>query len=303
MGSKVAATENTGTLRWTGKGYFAQFSIGKKRRKGTLLRSCKSEAEAEDLQLFVARLVTRLREAGYGSLAPRVIHDAGAPDMDADGRRKLAKFVERIATGKEPGLARLHGATRDGITVSDLADLWTSGDLAKEYPDHVRVKKTKGDDSRQLGWMTKVRMADGTPFGERVVASVKLDDCDHVDGRVAEDGQDLVDEAPLCAVAPQVARVRRLSPQVAAGATHPERLAPQSAEQQGDGLDLPERGPRPDEAAGSTHRPSPAVRPSRTRRPAAERGTPAPVGRPRPRARSRAPRHDQDRGPSFVALR
>ncbi len=37
--SRSEATTRTGTLRLTANGYFAQFSIGKKLCKGTLLRT------------------------------------------------------------------------------------------------------------------------------------------------------------------------------------------------------------------------------------------------------------------------
>jgi hypothetical protein len=42
-----ADTENPGTLRLTGSGYLAQFSIGGKKRKGVILRTCKTEDEAK----------------------------------------------------------------------------------------------------------------------------------------------------------------------------------------------------------------------------------------------------------------
>jgi integrase len=44
----------------------------------------------------------------------------------------------------------------------------------------VKVKKTSKGDARILAWLGKVRMPDGSTFGDRTVADVTLDDCDHV---------------------------------------------------------------------------------------------------------------------------
>ena len=177
---RTASVENTGTLITTANGHFAQFSIGGGERKGTLLRTCTTEAEAVQRQLAIAKLVARLRETGHRAMCANVIRDAGG--LDDEGFKKLGRLVERVASGKEPGLARRLGVRREGTTVKELADLWTSGDLAKEYPDHVKVKKTSADDARVFAWLGKVHMPDGSTFGDRPIASVTLDDCDHVMG-------------------------------------------------------------------------------------------------------------------------
>lgn len=78
-------------------------------------------------------------------MCANMIRDAGA--LDEDGMRQLARLVERIATGKEPGLQR-HTARRESITTKELAALWIGGDLARDYPDHVKLKKTSADDVR-----------------------------------------------------------------------------------------------------------------------------------------------------------
>ena len=62
-----------GTLRLAPSGYFAQFSIGKKQRKGTLLRTCKTAEEAERRKLAIAKLVALLRESGDPAAIPDII--------------------------------------------------------------------------------------------------------------------------------------------------------------------------------------------------------------------------------------
>jgi integrase len=172
------AEPKSGTLLRTPNGFFAQFSIGGGQRKGTLLRSCATEEDAEKRKAAIARLIGRLREAGYASMIPNTIRQAGK--LDDEGMAKLARLVERIAEGKEPGLVAAAGGRRENLTVQELADLWTTGKLAEEYPDHVRSKRSSDADARMLGWLSKVRMVDGTTFGDREVANVTLDDCDHV---------------------------------------------------------------------------------------------------------------------------
>lgn len=60
--------------------------------------------------------------------------------------------------GKEPGFAAPKSGRQQGTTIEQLAKLWASGELAREYPDHVRVKKTSADDVRVFAWLSKVRM-------------------------------------------------------------------------------------------------------------------------------------------------
>ena len=170
-----------GTLRKTGKGkYFAQYSIGPNTRAGTTLYTCKTDDEAQRRRLAIAQLVVRLREAGYLAMIPNIVKKAGA--VDDEEFKTLAEVVERVASGKDPALARTLGARREGTTVRGARAPWTTGKLAERFPDHVRVKKTSGDDRRILEWLSKVRMPDGTTFGDRVVASISLDDLDHVMG-------------------------------------------------------------------------------------------------------------------------
>jgi len=184
MAQECAPDEATGTLRLTASGWLAQFSLGGGQRKAVILRTCADEATATRRKLAIAKLVTKLREAGHPTMIPNVITDSGAAD-DAEFR-KIALVVDRVAKGKEPGLSRLHGVRREGTTLEELAKLWTSGDLAAQFPDHVRPKKPlqMKNDERIFAWLSKVRLPDGSTFGARVVSELTLDDCDHVMGNL-----------------------------------------------------------------------------------------------------------------------
>jgi integrase len=177
----------SGTLRLTASGYFAQFSIGAKKRKGTLLRTCKTEEEAECRKVAIAKLVARLRESGYPAAIPDIIKEGGLADEEEF--RKLGKLVDRIVAGKEPGFAAPKNGRQRGTTVEQLAKLWTAGELARDYPDHVRVKSSSDADAAMLGWLGKVRLPDASTFGSRPVSAVTLDDCDHVMGALPKTAQ------------------------------------------------------------------------------------------------------------------
>jgi integrase len=182
------AYESTGTLRRTATGYFAQFSIGPKKRKGATLTGVGlDEKAAEARKTAIAALVARLREAGHTSVIVNTIQKGAK--ASADDFRKLQQLVARIVAGKEPGLAGAPRVRREGTTVAVLAEDWTTGKLAEQYPDHVRVKRSSAADARMLGWLGKVRLEDGTPFGDRAVATVTLDHCDHVMGALPKSAE------------------------------------------------------------------------------------------------------------------
>ncbi|HEY2369950.1 MAG TPA: site-specific integrase [Polyangiaceae bacterium] len=171
--------EETGTLLRTATGKpFAQFTIGPKKRVGAILEHVDGDVAALKKKHAIGAFVERLREAGHTRILRNIIREACA--ADADGLRKVRELVARIIAGKEPGLAGGGVVAKDGMTIARLAELWYTGELATLYPDHVRVKRTSADDRRLFKWMNLVRMPEGDTFGARTVASVTLDDLDHV---------------------------------------------------------------------------------------------------------------------------
>jgi integrase len=171
--------DRLGTRIPSAGGAHIQFSVGDGGpRKGTTLRACRTEEQIERRRQGIAWMIARLRASGHVGMIRKMIRKAGP--LNDEGFGKLCKVVERIASGKEPGLAREFGGKREGLTVEQLADQWTSGALAKQYPDHVKVKKNPNDDANMLRWLGKIRLPDGETFGERPVATITLDDCDHV---------------------------------------------------------------------------------------------------------------------------
>jgi integrase len=100
-----------------------------------------SEAQARaDRMVELARLLVR---SGKSTEAPVILRKAGEQST-ASG------FAEVVAFATD-----LCGATaaRDGtrlVTFGDLAERWTSGELARMHPDHVRTKKSTSEDRQRL---------------------------------------------------------------------------------------------------------------------------------------------------------
>ena len=207
----------------------------------------------------------------------KMIRRAGP--LNDEGFEKLCKVVERIASGKEPGLARAFGGKREGLTVEQLADQWTSGALAKLYPDHVKAEEEpNATRTCSAGWV-RSDYPDGETFGERPVATITLDDCDHVMTGLPEDRRVLFFPAAVRPGGPAPAPAGCLPVTAPFFSPATAWLAASRGKHAGEGLALPVRGLRPDELQGSAPRPAPLLRRARARRPSSERSAEVGMGR------------------------
>jgi integrase len=71
---------------------------------------------------------------------------------EAEVRRYVVAWIDesrRIAVNTVAGV-KPAGGLDPNITFRDFGELWTSGDLAKRFADHVRLKKTASDDASRL---------------------------------------------------------------------------------------------------------------------------------------------------------
>ena len=66
-----------------------------------------------------------------------------------EGHRAILRDWDRIVAAFEEERAKVAAekSTADGPTFASVAKDWTSGALAKKYPDHVKKKRTAGDDA------------------------------------------------------------------------------------------------------------------------------------------------------------
>ena len=96
----------------------------------------------------LASIATTLRatkDPGIVDMLPKLLDRAGP--ADAKALRTILETVERLASGK---VAPIKVGVTQGATFADVAKAWTSGELAKRYPDHAKEKKSAGGDVSRL---------------------------------------------------------------------------------------------------------------------------------------------------------
>ena len=132
-----------GTLRHLVGGIEARIQIDDKgTRKGYLLTTCKTEAEAEERKDALAAMAARLRKAGHVLGIDKLLRYAA-------GARSGRQWEHAVATVE--ALCSPDGTKDLGSpaspTFEEFAGAWTNGDLHRRYPDHVKAKKdTKRDE-------------------------------------------------------------------------------------------------------------------------------------------------------------
>ncbi len=151
-----------------------RLDAGPKGRRALAVPVGFTETAAQARADIVADLATRLREGGVEQeLAWRVLTDvAGATEKALDGVRKAA---EKVASGekKPPPPA--------GPTFQGVAERWTSGELARLYPDHIKTKSSADTDRQRLGKHVYPYVG-GTP-----IAAFELDDAERVMSKLPSD--------------------------------------------------------------------------------------------------------------------
>jgi integrase len=99
-----------------------------------------AQARADKMREFA-----RLMVAGGKTVeAPTMLHRA-AEQTTAAGFREVESFIAEMC---KDVLAK--AAAQRPVTFRDLAERWTNGELARLYPDHVRVKRSVANDVIRL---------------------------------------------------------------------------------------------------------------------------------------------------------
>lgn len=126
----------TGSVRWRNGRAYARVTLGPKDRPEILLTTCKSgdEDKARERARILAEIARQLREADLVRLARQLLERAATSDGKA--LESVLVAVERLCTGK------VQPPEADVLTFRDVGEMWTSGELARRWPDHVRTKKT-----------------------------------------------------------------------------------------------------------------------------------------------------------------
>ncbi len=142
---------STGAPFRKGLFWFARVYIQKGNRPAFKLAtiSPEDEAGAAARAKLLADLGAKLRDAGHGERARDVLERAAA--CDGQALADVVALVDKLVRGELAPRARAAGGKWGATsTIADLGVAWTSGELAREYPDHVRPKKSADDDRLRL---------------------------------------------------------------------------------------------------------------------------------------------------------
>jgi hypothetical protein len=160
------ASNGAGSVYWRGGRAFMRLSLGRMGRRTIALPSAATEAQAVARAAVVAKLARRLLAAGQIELGLPLLERAASRDGKA--LEAVVAAVETLCKGE--ARARPSGS----VTIEDLGKRWTSGELARDYPDHVRAKASAEDDAWRFDrYIVPV-------IGPVPVADVTLDHCEEV---------------------------------------------------------------------------------------------------------------------------
>jgi integrase len=137
--------EATGELRTLADGSFAaRITIEGRTRRDFALPTCRTEPEADERCRALASMAARLRRAGKA----REIVELLEMGAKAKAGRPWAFVVETVDL--EVGGKLREKKAAEVPTFATWAEDWTSGRLAKKYPDHVREKRSSDRDEQLL---------------------------------------------------------------------------------------------------------------------------------------------------------
>jgi integrase len=139
--------------------------------RGRFLIKLTDEAAAEKRATKMRELAELLARAGHSARAPIILEEAGAAPTEKDFDDAV-RIAEALCAGKGKGSKKPRSAEP---TFRDLADRWTDGRLAREYPDHVGTKKTADHDEARVDVICSVQLAPGLTFGALPLSAVTLD--------------------------------------------------------------------------------------------------------------------------------
>lgn len=175
--SRKIREKNAGNVYQSRGKWFARVSVGGK-QKSKLLPLATDEASALARAAVLASLVAMLREAEQTEYVETTIKKAAAA-TDA----QLARIVETVHGICAGVLVPKRAAAGSPVAsrFRDVARAWTSGDLAKKYPDHVKAKRTADGDAYTLAHVVEVDVG-GAKFGDLPLPAIRLE---HVDAVMA----------------------------------------------------------------------------------------------------------------------
>lgn len=127
--------EATGSWYKSRERYYVSITFGPKARKSLSLPTCKTDEQASERAAIMNGLAQRLRAGAHAAMAPKLLAEVGKREGEA--LKKAIHAIERVCNGTAaPKQTLLQSAT-----FRDVAEMWVTGALTRDYPDHVTERK------------------------------------------------------------------------------------------------------------------------------------------------------------------
>lgn len=137
----------TGSVQREGDRFYARITVEEGKRRAFRLPTCHDERAAAARTSLLAGWAARLRETGKGGAVLSVVE--GASRVTDDQIDTYAALVDRLA-GAAHVTVKGKPIAGDVLTFRAFAERWTSGELARDWPDLVATKRTADDDLLRL---------------------------------------------------------------------------------------------------------------------------------------------------------
>ncbi len=144
---------------------YLRVTVDAGKRRAVAVPWCADLEVAIERAHVVQALVDRLRAAGHDELVPKVV--AVARDKDATKLEAMGRAIDGLLGGE---LVKVAPKRSGVLTFQVFAERWTGGELHRDYPDHVRAKRSADDDVFRLAKHVYPEI------GPRELASLTLDD-------------------------------------------------------------------------------------------------------------------------------
>lgn len=159
---------STGSVRLRSGAWCARVTYPDGHRVEYKLPTCRAEEAARARAVALASIVSQLASAGQGALAKALVERAAEADQAT-----MAQISIKVS-GIVSGTINV-STVRPVVTLAALAARWTSGELARDYPDHIREKRSANTDEGRI----RVHIVDAG-FGDLDVAEFTLDHADAI---------------------------------------------------------------------------------------------------------------------------
>jgi integrase len=161
--------------------WHVRVSLGHGARCASRMPNVTSRKSAEALSGRIARMVARFRHSDQYDVevAEKLVERAATGDRAT--LADLERIVDGFVAGKEKLLEKLPARAESVHTFRSVFTRWNKGELAEEFPDHIRAKRTVDEDRHRANkHILNVRLADGSTFGDKPLDAVVLEDCERV---------------------------------------------------------------------------------------------------------------------------